>query len=202
MRSTRPLVLLSALLLALVPVSAQAQDRVIEESEGPGFLFVLSAASGSIGNGSLTLLGVPGVIYSSDRPARISGHRSVTSLVAGWDQGDDSFAADPPIAVLSLRGVEAPEDVIIELTSAEHDGDALRFGFTVVEGSPTEGAFGPASLSIDEVRALAPITRSGSADLDGPAVGPLTVDVRRWFSCVVVSGPGSDCRPWELGISR
>ena len=159
MRSTRPLILLSVLLLALAPVSVLAQSEVtlglghvIEESEEPEFLFVLSASSGSIEDGTLTLLGVPSVIYFSDRPARIAGHRSVEDFVATWDQGEDSFAVDPPNAVLSLLDAEGVGDSVIELSSAELDGDALRFGFTVLEGNPPEGAIGPASLFMDPYR--------------------------------------------------
>ncbi len=139
-------------ILALVPMPAVAQqDHVIDESDEPSFLLVVSAGSGSVEGSTLTLVGVPSVIYFSDRPVRIAGQRSVESFVATWDQGDDSFAADPPNAVLSLLDAEGVEDSVIELTSAELDGDALRFGFTVLEGSPPEGAFGPASLFIDRI---------------------------------------------------
>jgi hypothetical protein len=144
------LAILAVGLLAVPMVAQDPLDHVINESgDKTKILFVLSAASGSVEDGTLTLLGVHSVIYFSDRPARIAGHRSVEDFVAAWDEGSDSFAADPPNATLSVLGAEAPEDVVIELTSAELDGDALRFGFTVLEGSPPEGAFGPASLFID-----------------------------------------------------
>ena len=154
MRTTRPLILVCALLLALAPASALAQDpdHVIDGSQAPiELLFVMSAGSGSVEGDTLTLDAVPSVIYFSDRPARISGHMSVEDFVAGWDQGDDSFAADPPNGVISLLGAEdtVPQDSVIELTSAELDGDALRFGFIVLDGSLPEGAFGPASLFLD-----------------------------------------------------
>ena len=195
MRSARPLIpLLSVLLFSLAPISAQAQDPVSEESEEPAFLIVLNAGSGSVEDGTLTLLGVPSVIYFSDRPARIAGHRSVEDFVAAWDQGDDSFAADPPNAVLSVRdpagsstGSTVQLDSVIELTSVELDGDALLFGFEVLEDSPPEGVIGPASLFIDRTQVFGPITRPGSGDLEAPVVGPFKVDIRRWFGCVLVS---------------
>ncbi len=134
---------------------------------------------------------MPSVIHISDRPARIAGHRSVEDFVAAWDQGEDSFAADPPNAVLSVldpagssTGSTVQLDSVIELTSAEFDGEALRFGFTVLEGNPPEGTFGPASLFIDRTQVSVPITRSGSGD---PVLGPFRVDIRRWFCRVVVS---------------
>ena len=194
MRSARPLILFSALLLALAPVSALAKDHVIEEadppdraqdpgevtlplghvieeSEEPEFLFVVSAGSGSVEDGTLTLVAVPSVVYFSDRPSRIAGHRSVEDFVAAWGQGEDSFSADPPNAVLSLLAAEGVKDSVIELSSAELDGDALRFGFDVIEGSPPEGAFGPASLFIDSKKKkqqlLEEVSRRGTTTAEG-----------------------------------
>ena len=136
-------------ILALVPVStlAQDQDHVIEDAGSPSFLFVLSAASGSVEGDTLTLDGVPSVIYFSDRPARIAGHQSVASFVAGWDVGSDSFSADPPNAVLAVLG--EGDDVVVEITSVALDGNDVLFDVLVIEGTLPEGSFGPASLFID-----------------------------------------------------
>jgi len=201
MHLPRPAILLSALLLSLAPVSALAQDLVIEESEEPT-LIVLSAESGSVEDGTLILRGVPSVIYSSDRSARIAGPRSVEDFVAASDQGDHSFVADPPSAVLSVLDAAQPGagstvqlDSVIELTSVELDGDAVRFGFTVLEGDPPEGTFGPASLVIDRRQASVPITRSGSEDRGEFVSGPVRVDIRRLLCRVVVSDPECDRLP-------
>ncbi len=157
----RATILTAAFLMALVPASVLAQDHVIEETAEPSFLLVVSAGSGSVEGDTLTLEGVPSVIYFSDRPVRTVGHRSIEAFVAAWGQGEDSFAADPPNAVLSLLDPDAVEDSVIELTSAVLDGDALRFEFTVVEGSPPEGVFGRASLFMDPIVGEAPAMAMG-----------------------------------------
>ncbi len=157
----RATILTAAFLMALVPASVLAQDHVIEETAEPSLLLVVSAGSGSVEGDTLTLEGVPSVIYFSDRPVRTVGHRSIEAFVAAWGQGEDSFAADPPNAVLSLLDSDAVEDSVIELTSVELDGDALRFQFTLIEGSPPEGAFGPASLFMDPIVGDAPAMAMG-----------------------------------------
>ena len=136
--------------LALAPASALAQDHVIDETIEASILFVLSAPSGSVDGDTLTLERVPLVVYFGDRPARIAGHMTVDQFVRDWDGGVGSFADVPPNAVLSVLDATGPQDSVIELTSAELDGDTLRFGFTVLEGSPPQGAIGPAALFIDK----------------------------------------------------
>ncbi len=93
-------------ILMLVP-SLVFAEHVIDDSENPGYLFVLSATSGSLKGDTLTLNGVPNVIYFSDRPARKAGHMSVSKFVEMWNKQSDSFKADPPNATLSLYWVRS-----------------------------------------------------------------------------------------------
>jgi hypothetical protein len=51
-------------MLTLVPGLVFA-EHVIDDSKNPGYLFVLSATSGSLKGDTLTLNGVPNVIYIS-----------------------------------------------------------------------------------------------------------------------------------------
>jgi hypothetical protein len=52
--------------------------------------------------GTMTLLGLtPHTIYFSGRPQRIVGHLTTHRFLQWWSEGDDSFAADPPNAVLA-----------------------------------------------------------------------------------------------------
>jgi len=71
-------------------------EHVIDDSKEPRYLFVISGTSGSLDGDTLTLNGVPNVIYFSDRPARIAGHISLEKFVYSWNKGSDSFKADPP----------------------------------------------------------------------------------------------------------
>jgi hypothetical protein len=138
-----------ALSLVAVPFGVQAQDHVIDEAVDAEFLYVLSATSGSVDGDTLTLMGVPSVIYFSDRPARIAGHLTVDDFVAAWDQGVDSFTADPPNAVLSVLDMDGVVDSVVELTAIGGDRDALTFEMVVLEGEPPQGSIGPVSLFVD-----------------------------------------------------
>ncbi len=56
-------------------------EHVIEDSKNTGYLFVISGTSGSLKGDTLTLNGVPNVIYFSDRPNRIAGHLSLLEFI-------------------------------------------------------------------------------------------------------------------------
>ncbi len=65
------------MMLTLLPGLVFA-EHVIEDSKNTDYLFVISGTSGSLDGDTLTLNGVPNVIYFSDRPARKTGHLSVS----------------------------------------------------------------------------------------------------------------------------
>ncbi len=81
---------LFGLMLTLVPGLVFA-EHVIDDSKNTGYLFVISGTSGSLDGDTLTLNGVPNVIYFTNRPARKAGHLSLKKFVEMWDKGDDSF---------------------------------------------------------------------------------------------------------------
>jgi len=79
-------------------------------------MFVQTAQGVTGEAGTITLRGVtPSTLYFSDRPQRVVGHMTTADFVELWDEGDNSFEADPPNAVLSFLGVgdAAPEDVVV-----------------------------------------------------------------------------------------
>ncbi len=90
------------------------------------------ASGATLADGKLTLTDVaPSTIYFSDRPERIAGHMATSTFVASWDQGDDSFAENPPNAALSILGTAAPDDIVVELShppSGRWDPDLRRRG--------------------------------------------------------------------------
>jgi len=109
-------------------------ENVIDDSKNTGYLFVISGTLGSLDGDTLTLNGVPNVIYFSDRPARIAGHMSVSKFVEMWDKGVDSFKADPPNATLSVLKKEGAKNVVVELMSVEQKNDTVVFKVAVLEG--------------------------------------------------------------------
>jgi hypothetical protein len=77
--------------------------RAEEEAETCNALFVHSAQGVTLDADTLTMKGVsPTVIYFCDRPVRFAGHLSVEDFLDSVSKGKDSFAEDPPNAVVSI----------------------------------------------------------------------------------------------------
>lgn len=134
------------LVLAAATTTAMA-NHAIDESENPRFLFVMSAESGSYDGETLTLTGVPAVVYFSDRPCRIAGHMSLDEFVEMWEEGVDDFATDPPNAALAISGFE--ETIIVELIGIAVVGsDSISYQIRILSGSLFQDASN-VSLFID-----------------------------------------------------
>ena len=140
-------VLLSTLLFCYGGVLANAEN-VIDDSKNTGYLLVISGTSGSLDGYTLTLNGVPNVIYFSDRPARKAGHLSLEKFVESWNKGIDSFKEDPPNATLSILEKDEAKNVVVELYSVENKNGSLHFKVVDLEGNIT-GSFEASSLFID-----------------------------------------------------
>ena len=123
-------------------------EHVIDDSKNTGYLFVISGTSGSLDGDTLTLNGVPNVIYFSDRPARKAGHLSFEKFVESWNKGVDSFKADPPNATLSVLKEDEARNVVVELTGVEQKKDSVVFKVVLLEGIGIE-SFEASSLFID-----------------------------------------------------
>ncbi len=79
---------------------SEVTEQQLEDMEA---LFVQTAASMTSDRGTITLQGVsPSTLYFADRPQREVGHMSSVQFVANWAAGDNSFADNPPNAVLSF----------------------------------------------------------------------------------------------------
>lgn len=84
----------------------------------------------------------------SDRPQRIVGHEPTEDFVAQWAVGEDSFAADPPNAALSILTGTEPQEIILELMNPRIEGGDLVYDVKVLQGN--EKATGESvSLFID-----------------------------------------------------
>src|SRR5664280_87003 len=71
----------------------------------------------------------PATLFFSDRPQRVVGHMSAQQFVDEWDKGENSFAADPPNAVISfLDGDdETPADAIVVIKEPRLEGDSITY---------------------------------------------------------------------------
>jgi hypothetical protein len=125
-------------------------------------LFVQTSHAMSYAEGVLTLerLG-PTTLMFSDRPDRVTGHVPSGEFIESWDQGEDSFASNPPNAVLSVFQPDAVHDVVVVLTDPQYDGTDLTYQVEVLDGEmPQTG--GEAALFIDTIgRPLSPVSVAG-----------------------------------------
>jgi hypothetical protein len=135
-----------------------------QELEDIDAMFVQSAPLVEHTGGRIVLRGVaPSTLYFSDRPQRVVGHIGTSEFIALWGEGDDSFAEDPPNAVLAFasRGGVTPTDVVVELRDPALDGDDLSYAANVLDGDLPSRAEG-CTLFIDPFgRPLTPISVAG-----------------------------------------
>jgi hypothetical protein len=134
------------------------QEDIIQE------LFVQTAHGAEHTDGRLILRNVaPSTLYFSDRPQRIVGHLSTEEFVETWGEGEDSFAEDPPNAVLSFtaKGEMEPWNTVIEISDPMIAGSDLSYAAKVLEGSLPTAAAG-CTLFIDPIgRPLSPVSVAG-----------------------------------------
>jgi hypothetical protein len=124
-------------------------EQYLEEIDA---LFVQSATGLSSTADKITLHGLAhSTLYFSDRPKREFGHVSTQRFVDLWSEGENSFAIDPPNAVLSFLDVDddaPPDDALVVLVDPTLAGDAITYTVDVLEGEiPSEA--GHCSLFID-----------------------------------------------------
>ena len=125
-------------------------------------LFVQTSHGMSYDDGRLTLSTLaPTTLFFSDRPDRVTGHISSEEFVDSWDKGPDSFASNPPNAVLSIFHPDMVSDVVVELTEPVMEGHQLTYTVVILDGEmPAEG--GPSALFIDVIgRPLSPVSAAG-----------------------------------------
>jgi len=127
-------------------------------------LFVQSARGMTTNNGSVTFHGLAhSTLFFADRPQRVVGHLSSRKFVDQWGEGEDSFAEDPPNAVVSFLedGDIVPEEVTMTISDPNLDGDSLTYKVDVLDGK-LPASTGPCSLFIDPVgRPLSPMSVAG-----------------------------------------
>src|SRR3989442_13425509 len=100
-------------------------------------LFVQSAHGLTTSNGSVTFHGLAhATLFFADRPDRVVGHLSSRKFVDQWGEGDNSFADDPPNAVVSFleQGDTIPEEVTVVLRDPQINEDALTYQVDVLDG--------------------------------------------------------------------
>jgi hypothetical protein len=139
-------------------------EKTKEELDEIESMFVQTAPRAVSDGERLTLEGVaPATLFFSDRPQRVVGHLSNADFVGLWAEGENSFAEDPPNAVLAYLEPEdgAPEDAVVVLRDPATSDGSVSYAIEVLEGS-VPAAAGPVSLFIDPLgRPLSPVSVAG-----------------------------------------
>ena len=138
---------------------AMEQVAAADEIEA---LFVQSAKGMAYENGRLTLNGIaPTTLMFADRPQRVTGHVPTEEFLDSWGEGDDSFADDPPNAVLSTFSDQEVNDVVVVLQDPLLEGEQFSYQVEILDGEmPASG--GASSLFIDMIgRPLTPMSIAG-----------------------------------------
>ncbi len=147
--------------MSQVSESPEVTERHLEEIES---LFVQTAQGVTTADGKITLKTLsPSTLYFADRPKREVGHMSSEHFVDVWDEGENSFADDPPNAVLSYLDPahDFPEDTVVVLRDPRLDDGDLTYSVDVLDGSLPKEA-GPVALFIDPFgRPLSPVSLAG-----------------------------------------
>ena len=140
----------------------EAVEQELEEIEA---MFVQTAREASVENNVLTLHDVtPSTLFFSDRPERVVGHVTSAMFVDMWDEGENSFAEDPPNAVLAFleSGDDVPDDAVVVIRNPRMEGDSLSYDTEVLEGTLPAHAKGGVTLFIDPFgRPLSPVSAAG-----------------------------------------
>ena len=109
----------SDLALAQDAITAPAQKTIgSHQTKMVPSLAVLNSGGASLEGGKLTMTGIaPNSIIFADRPVRAAGHVLTADFIKQWDEGNDSFAKDPPNATISVLNKDgsAIEDAVVVL---------------------------------------------------------------------------------------
>jgi hypothetical protein len=139
-------------------------DDIEQTLEDIQALFAQTAREMTTDGDKVTFHGLsPATLYFSDRPQRVVGHLTTRQFIDEWDLGENSFAADPPNAVISFveKGDQSPEDAIVVLKDPVLASDTLTYTIELLEGSlPAKGEL--VSVFIDPFgRPLSPVSLAG-----------------------------------------
>ena len=136
-------------------------EKQLEEIEA---MFVQVAREMATEGDKVKFFGLaPATLFFSDRPQHVVGHLSAKQFVEEWDKGENSFAVDPPNAVISFLEAngERPEDAIVVLKQPHLAGTTITYSVEVLKGSLPAQA-DSVSIFIDPFgRPLSPVSVAG-----------------------------------------
>lgn len=141
-------------------LEAMFTDAAADDIE---YMFAQTSSGVSVGSdGRVILHGVSSTtLFFSDRPYRVTGHIPTDEFIGYWGEGNDSFAKDPPNALLTMFEDDAVNDVVVVLSDPVLSNGDLSYAIEVTDGDLVTPS-GPASLFIDMIgRPLSPMSVAG-----------------------------------------
>ena len=145
---------------------AESAESILFVQNAKGIAYDKEAAS-------LTLKDInPVVIFFADRPYRTAGHIELDGFLKVWDEGKNSFEADPPNANLSILENGKVTSAVVELSNPRLEGSDLTYDAQVLVGEISASG-GTSSLFIDGL--LGSVFSGGAVGgtVKGSAVGAL-----------------------------
>jgi len=138
---------------------------LLESMEANESMFVQQAHAAAVNDGRLTLDRMtPATLYFSDRPHREVGHISNEDFLSMWDKGENSFASDPPNAVLAFlkQGEGDPDDAVVVITDPQLGDGSISYAIELLEGQ-LPASTGACTLFIDPLgNPLSPASIAGT----------------------------------------
>ena len=128
--------------LAQDAITAPAQKTIGGQAKIIPSLAVLNSGGAKLADGKLTMTGIaPASIVFADRPVRAAGHVLTSDFIKQWDEGNDSFAKDPPNATISVLNSDgsAIEDAVVVLKKPKLEGHDLTLRGRRAGGRPFQG---------------------------------------------------------------
>jgi len=117
----------------------------VRAQEAERWMSILTASSGTLDQTggdmyTLTLLNPSGqVAQFTDRPARETSIMALDEFLLMWDEGSDSFLADPPNAAIEYNTSTDTVVYVVELTNPRRDAILQTLIFDVLEINPDGG---------------------------------------------------------------
>lgn len=138
--------LIGAAALSMMSLSAAA-----DETSGPAWIFVQTASEFSVEGTTLNMPYEREIFAFTDRPDRLHMHLGAEELEELWGTGEDSFAVNPPNAVLTWVYEDDIREAEIELLAMEvsDDGQVTSYDFAFEAGDDLPQTASYVSLFID-----------------------------------------------------
>lgn len=153
--TVKRLVVIFVVVAALLAAGCGGSDSDSGSDNEPSLLFVQDADGATLNENSLTLTGASEHTgWFSDRPDRMAGQISTADFLSVWDEGDNSFADDPPNADFTCQVNGETFNVVVELMSPTYEGTTLTYstiGVDEVGATVIYECDGNAHLFIDRV---------------------------------------------------